>query len=196
MVGSPVFQRCHEGAVVENTMEKLELIKPCIELKASYLELISEFKAAGEKPVPFPLEMPTDDFPGLVKKLREYEEGIGIPEGWVSHSTYWLVKNEKRVVGVSNLRHQLKPALLREGGSIGYGIRPSDRKKGYATLILRETIKEASKRGIRKVLVTCNKLNAASAKAILNNGGQFDSEEYLEPEGWTVQRYWIFPESV
>ncbi|MBU4484959.1 GNAT family N-acetyltransferase [bacterium] len=172
-------------------MEKLELIEPCVEFKSSYLELISEFEDAGKPLVPFLLQLPTDNFSGLIKMLKECEEGIGIQDGWVSHSTYWLVRNKSHIVGVSNLRHKLTPNLRREGGHIGYGIRPSDRRKGYATIILRETVKKAAKRGLKKVLVTCNKDNTGSVKTILNNGGQLDSEEFLEKEGWSVQRYWI-----
>jgi predicted acetyltransferase len=69
---------------------------------------------------------------------------------------------------VSNLRHNLNDNLYICGGHIGYGIRPDQRRKGYATKILKLTLIEAKKKGIENVLVTCNPENLGSVKAILN----------------------------
>jgi predicted acetyltransferase len=101
------------------------------------------------------------------------------------------VDGDEQVVGVSNLRHSLTDALRREGGHIGYGIRPSARRRGYATLILRETLKLARKRGIELALVTCDKGNIGSVKAIQRNGAYFESEELLPGQTDLKQRYWI-----
>lgn len=81
--------------------------------------------------------------------------------------------------------------LSRYGGHIGFGVRPSARRRGHATEILRRTLIEAGKLGIADVLVTCDKDNLASARTILRNGGVLDSEEYMEAHAAVVQRYWI-----
>ncbi|WJH37217.1 GNAT family N-acetyltransferase [Paenibacillus sp. CC-CFT747] len=108
--------------------------------------------------------------------------------GFVEHSTYWLVRGS-RIVGVVNLRHRLNEKLLRIGGHIGYGIRPGERRKGYATAILAMALQKAGERGIQRVLVTCDKDNTGSARTIQKNGGVLESEAW---EGETcVQRYWI-----
>ena len=166
------------------------LEKPSAKWKESYLSLIEEFQNNQEKLVPFVLQFPTDDFDAFLQIFSDAEKGIGVKEGFVPHVTYWLIVDDS-VLGVSNLRLRLNESLLICGGHIGYGVRPSARKKGYATLMLKETLKKARELGIKRCLLTCDKVNAASAKTILNNGGELDSEEILEESGELIQRYWI-----
>jgi predicted acetyltransferase len=101
------------------------------------------------------------------------------------------VENGVRVVGVSSLRLSLNDNLRKDGGNIGYGIRPSARLRGFATLILKETLLKAKVRGITRALVTAEKGNTGSIKTILKNGGVFDSEELLPGYDDVMQRFWI-----
>jgi predicted acetyltransferase len=103
----------------------------------------------------------------------------------------WLVRDQIEVVGVSNIRHSLTPALRREGGCIGYGIRPTSRRQGLGIAILRQSLHRAAELGLSRVLVTCSKQNVASARTIMRNGGVLESEEYLADRDEVVQRYWI-----
>ena len=169
----------------------VELIRPTTTYRESYRELVAEFTAAGDKLVPFTLAFAHDDFEAYLYRLDACARGIGLPDGFVAHSTFWLVRDQAEVVGVSNIRHLLTPALRREGGNIGYGIRPSARRQGLGVTILRESLARASELGVTRVLVTCAKANIASAKAIVRNGGILESEEYLPDRGEIVQRYWI-----
>mgnify|MGYP000819324954 FL=1 len=68
-------------------------------------------------------------------------------------------------------------------------MRPSERRKGYATAVIALALDECRKLGIEKVLMVCNKENTGSAKSIQNNGGVLENE--INVEGETVQRYWI-----
>ena len=77
------------------------------------------------------------------------------------------------------------------GGHIGYGVRPSVRRRGYATEILRLSLVEARSIGIGDVRLTCDQENIASAKSIIKNGGVLDEEAYMAEHGHVVQRYWI-----
>ena len=171
--------------------DSLRLQAPSANLRDSYRSLIAELESAGEKRVPFPLSFPFDDFGALLARLQDNAKGIGLPEGFVPHSTFWLVRNGEEIVGVSNLRHSLTPFLLREGGNIGYGIRPSARRNGYGREILKMTLPEAQALGLSRVLVTCGKPNLGSARIILDNGGVFESEEFSAERDEVVQRYWI-----
>ncbi|MBW3587911.1 MAG: GNAT family N-acetyltransferase [Actinobacteria bacterium] len=164
--------------------------RPQIGLADSYRSLIKEFEENGEELVPFPLTFPNEDFEAFLKRLEASSRGEGIPEGWVPHTTYWLVQDGV-VVAVSNLRHSLTDALRREGGHIGYGVRPSARRRGLATEILKRTLGEARELGLNEVLITCGSTNAGSIRAILNNGGEFLSEEFLPERGEIVKRYRI-----
>lgn len=169
----------------------VSLIAPRRELERSYRSLIGEFTSRGERLVPFTLSFEHEIFDELLKQLSDNARGIGIPEGFVANSSFWLVHDNSEIVGVSNLRHELTPALRLEGGHIGYGIRPSLRRQGYGVEILRQTLSRAKALGLQKVLLTCGKENIASAKSILANGGVLDSEAFYPPRNEVLQRYWI-----
>ena len=93
-------------------------------------------------------------------------------------------------MGAVNIRHYLTDFLLREGGHIGDGIRPSERRKGYATAMIKLALEECKKLGIKRVLLVCDKDNIGSAKSIMNNGGVLENE-FIDAEDKAVQRYWI-----
>jgi predicted acetyltransferase len=94
-------------------------------------------------------------------------------------------------MGVSNLRFSLTDSLKKDGGHIGFSVRPSARRQGFATIILKETLGKARERGIKRALVTAHKGNTGSIRAILKNGGVFDSEELLPGHTDLMQRFWI-----
>jgi predicted acetyltransferase len=92
-------------------------------------------------------------------------------------------------VGAVNIRHYLNDALLLNGGHIGDGVLPSERRKGVATQMIALALEECRKLGISKVLMVCNKENIGSAKSIQKNGGVLENE--IVVDGITEQRYWI-----
>ena len=127
-----------------------------------------------------------EDFAYYLEHL-EYKEP---QEGLVPDSTFFCF-DEKRnlMVGAVNIRHDLNDYLLKYGGHIGDGIRPSERRKGYATEMIRLALEECRELGLTRVLMTCDKNNIGSAKSIIKNGGILENE-VLE-EGSIKQRYWI-----
>ncbi len=172
-------------------MQDVELIAPRADLEASHQSFVEEFRANGDEPVPWVIEERYTSFTEYVDKLNAAAKGLGLPTGWVAHSTYWLVDSHREIVAVSNLRHALTDYLLRWGGHIGYGVRPAMRRKGYATEVLRQTLCRAKALGLRKIRLTCDKENVASARTILRNGGRFDEEEYMPEQHRIVARYWV-----
>ncbi|WEK56032.1 MAG: GNAT family N-acetyltransferase [Candidatus Cohnella colombiensis] len=171
-------------------MNNIKLVKPQIKLESEYLSFYQEWKESGEDMVPWVISKDPSDFREMLKSLSDNEEGVGLQEGWVSDSTFWLINNDNRVLGVVNLRHKLSEFLYNAGGHIGYGIRPSERLKGYATLILKLSIIEAKRLGIEDVLVVCDEWNVGSQKTIIKNGGEPDTD-YVEEDGNVIKRYWI-----
>ena len=112
-------------------------------------------------------------------------------ENHVPSSTFFLLDIDRnRLVGAVNIRHHLNERLLFDGGHIGDGIRPSERRKGYGTEIIRLALLECKKLGIDKVLITCDKDNVGSMKSIINNGGILENE-VVDDSGSVVQRYWV-----
>ncbi|MCR5332980.1 MAG: GNAT family N-acetyltransferase [Bacilli bacterium] len=122
-----------------------------------------------------------------------YLENLELKEaknGKVPDSTFFALDIERNIfVGAINIRHYLNERLLLNGGHIGDGVRPSERRKGYATEIIRLGLIECKKLGITKVLMVCDKDNIGSRKSILNNGGVLENE--IEVDGEIEQRYWI-----
>ncbi len=140
--------------------------------------------------IPWVISKNPANFPAMVQELLDAHNGINIPETWVPDSTYWLVTDNNRIVGAVNIRHRLTEHLFNAGGHIGYGIRPSERRKGYATKLLALSLEKTKELNITKVLVVCDAVNTASEKTILHNGGLRD-DDFTEEDGIIVRRYWI-----
>lgn len=108
----------------------------------------------------------------------------------VPATTYLAIrKSDNKLIGMIQVRHQLNEFLTLFGGHIGYSVRPSERRKGYAKAMLHLALLKCHEMGIDKALVTCDKNNIASAKTILANGGILEDE--VASEGRITQRYWI-----
>jgi predicted acetyltransferase len=131
-----------------------------------------------------------EDFPAYLRGLSDGARGIGLSPGRAPYSTFWLASG-RHLVGRSGLRHHLTPELEDEGGHVGYDIRPSERRKGYGTLILRLTLAEARKLGLNRALLTCDADNVASAKVIEKNGGRLQGQSVSKRSGKLISRYWI-----
>lgn len=166
------------------------LIKPTIELKSEYLSFYQEWLESGEDMIPWVISKDPSDFEEMLQSLWDAEKGENLPEHWVPDSTFWLVNEDRKVIGAVNIRHRLTEQLYNCGGHIGYGIRPSERKKGYATRLLALSLEKAKELGIQKVLVVCDKGNVGSEKTIVNNAGMPDTD-FIEEDGNIVKRFWI-----
>ena len=172
-------------------MNGCRLIVPHADYEASHRTFLEEFAARGEGVVPWIVAEPYETFQGYVAMIEAASRGIGLRDGAVPHSTFWWVGASNEILGVSNLRHRLTDRLAKFGGHIGYGVRPSARRVGNATELLRATLVEARRLGLRRALLTCDKRNVASAKTILRNGGVFEEEEFMPEYDRVVCRYWI-----
>lgn len=170
--------------------EELVLVKP----SEDYLEQIYEYRQEF---------LDNDDSMDGTSSLRRFEN----IEEWLQ----WVAKNENdetcandfvpssqfltirkldnKVVGMVNIRHRLNEHLLNFGGHIGYSIRKSERRKGYAKEQLRLALLEAKNLDINKVLITCDKDNFPSRNTILSANGILENE--IKDEDEIIQRYWI-----
>jgi len=171
--------------------EILKLVEPSFEFKTEFQAMVAEYQAAGEKHYASMYADAIKDFAKYVNKLRNYANGLNLPQDWVRSSTYWLTGNENQILGCARLRYQLNEHLRFHGGHIGYDIQPSQRRKGYGSLILALTLKKASAQGLKKVLLTCNADNKASARIIEKNGGKFASLFIPDWPQKPLRRYWI-----
>ena len=125
-------------------------------------------------------------------KLFSYIDIANVPEGKIPGLTYFFVReDDDRIIGMINIRLALNDFLRNEAGHIGYCIRPTERRKGYGTELLRAGIAVCRRVDMKKIIVTCDKINLGSAGVIRNCGGVLEAELYSEAFGGQIQRYTI-----
>ena len=167
-------------------MEKYYLEKPSLERKLEAIEYIKEHEMANST-------INGSNSLNLFLKESTYEKWLEKNEetenkdyaklvGLVPSATYFTIrKSDNKIVGMVNIRYNLNEYLRKIAGHIGYGIRPSERKKGIAKIQLYLALKESLKVNLNKVMISCEQNNIASEKTILALGGILERIEYDEP---------------
>lgn len=172
----------------------MELIIPSVDYKDSFIAAVHEYQAteSDDRRDIYELDVTAlaQDFYAYVRMLLDQSEGKNLPEGYVPQTTLWLVEGED-FIGRVSIRHSLTEFLLREGGHIGYDIRPSRRNRGYGTKILELALPRARVLGIDRVLVTCSETNTGSRKIIEANGGVLENIVTVADGKPGKMRYWI-----
>ena len=124
--------------------------------------------------------------------LKHGKQGVRRKNEPVSRKDFPLIReNDSRVVGTVNVRWDLNEAMLRFGGHIGYGVRPSERRKGYNKINLFLALKEAKQIGLDRVMIDCSVSNIASDKTIQDLGGILERCEKDPVDGELTNVYWI-----
>lgn len=168
---------------------ELRLVEPSLRDQEAYSEMIREWEAAGEKMEPFVLRMDHSNFAEYLKILHDMKVQPTGAKKTVNSSTYWLVNGSGEVLGAVNIRHRLNEHLLKIGGHIGIGIRPSARRLGYGTRMLEMAMGKAKELGIERLLLTCDEHNDAARKLIEKCGGMLENKTFFS--GKMICRYWI-----
>lgn len=167
----------------------LKIIKYSEIQEPQFIEYIQEWEKNGENAIPSVTNRNNRSFPELLNRWALEETDEVYATGFVPASLFFLTDGNHRILGAIHLRHALNEKLLHQGGHIGYGIRPSERGKGYATLLLKMFLKEKKVRELKKVLITCDDKNIPSFKTIENCSGVLWDK--VEEGGKIVRRYWI-----
>ncbi len=171
-------------------MDRIELIIPSEEYKEQIFEYKDEFIKYGDTLYGTAGLKNADTFEEWYTAIVDNSKVETVKAGHVQATIYLVVrKSDLRLVGMINIRHRLNELLLKFGGHIGYSIRKTERRKGYATEMLKLALEKCRTMNMDKVLITCDKVNIASAKTIINNGGVLENEILEDNE--IVQRYWI-----
>ena len=154
--------------------EKIRLVKPTLERKNEALEYRQEHYDFGEQVI---------NGSELFDKIVSYDEWLEkvvsnasaetVDPNWVLTDTFFAVRvSDNKIVGIVDLRYQLND-FLKDFGNCGYSVRPTERRKGYATEILRQLCFVARKYGLKQLQLSVEKGNVASIKTIKKNGGNY-----------------------
>lgn len=167
------------------------LVAPSPAYKESFIDAVYEYIEENQEPTWHP-EILRERFGEYLLALRQAEsEPLG---GMAPATQYWLVTEAVGYLGEVSLRHHLNDSLKLFGGHIGYKIRPSQRRKGYGSLLCKLAIEKARQRGIRDILITCDEDNTGSRKIIEANGGiLYDRVD--NRRGVLTRRYWIYEDA-
>ena len=173
-----------------------DLGPPTVAVHASFLTAMAEFVAEGRcegdgSMIGYdiatfgPTWNTTEGFDRYVSHLRDevLEETPRLAHHVPSTTLWWI--DGREYLGRISVRHRLTPALHEVGGHIGYDVRPSARRRGHATQMLRQALPWAHRLGIDPALLSCDSANGASRLVIERNGGVIDDERHGK------LRYWV-----
>ena len=173
----------------------MRLVFPCIAYKDKAIEYINEFYEYGSEingSGSLHRYLKESTYENWLKKIINDIDIANIPASKVPALTYFYVREaDDKIIGMINIRLALNEFLRTEGGHIGYSIRPNERRRHYATEMLRAALKVCDVIGIKEVLVSCDKENIASAGVIKNCGGILKHEFYSDSFDEILQMYVI-----
>ncbi len=174
-------------------MEELKLILPTEEYLDQVWDYREEFLTAGSSMDGSGALRRSGTAEEWLVKVRLQADPATVPEGRVQATQFLTVRAlDNRLVGMLQVRHTLDNYLRKFAGHIGYSIRPSERKKGYATEQLRQALVWCREElGLSRVLITCFDTNEASRRTILGAGGVYEGADYEPDEKEMIERYWI-----
>ena len=160
-----------------------------------YLEKIADYREELLKENFMPGCGPLRTTPNLKKWLRKtalYSDKDTVPSDLVVSTQFICIrKSDERLIGMIQVRHSLNDYLMDFGGHIGYSVRPSERKKGYAKEMLRLALGYCKEIGVENVLIACEENNEGSRRTILSNGGVYEETVYEPDKKQNLQKYWI-----
>ncbi len=170
----------------------MKLIEPTAEYARKILAYRREFLEHGDSMDGTGMLRKTDNPYDWIRYSERCKDPATVPQGLVPATQYLFVRQEDdKIVGMIQIRHCFNPYLEQFGGHIGYSVAPSERRKGYAAMMLKMALQKCRELGIGDVLITCVSGNEGSRKTILKNGGIYESTVYEPDEKVNLERYWI-----
>lgn len=173
-------------------MDELKLVYPSMAWRAQALEYVAEHFQAGETELHGSALLEQMNYEAWLEMVTRNRLEATANPNWVPSSTFFALRpSDGKIVGMVDIRHRLNDFLAAFGGHIGYGVRPSERNKGYATEILRLALAYARNcLGLERAMIACYAENEGSWRTIQANGGRLE-REFVHTDTKTVRVYWV-----
>ena len=166
-------------------MHELKLVRPSLEHKPLYEAMMDEWEAFGGRINPRALRRYSE----AQQKSVAYEKWLEwMKEDRETVQDLYFFMDDERILGAISIRYKCSGIY----GHSAYGIRPSERNKGYASQMLSLAMPIMKSYGINPVVLSCAKTNIGSAKTILKSGGKFVEEVMEEDTGEVMQIYYLY----
>lgn len=161
---------------------KLTLVRPTLELKEKALDYRQEHFDNNEMIINgSELLDKTDSYEEWLHSVTDNASLETVNPNWVVTDTFFAIDENEKVIGIIDFRHTLND-FLKDFGNSGYSVRPSERRKGYATEMLRQILIIAKQAGIEELQLSVERDNEPSVKTIVKNGGKYERSFEFEGE--------------
>lgn len=173
-------------------MEEFILTRPASEYASQIVEYRQEFLDAGDSMDGTGPLRRTSNPEEYIQICLDHEDPLKVPSHLVPATQFFFIrKSDNKLVGMIQVRHHFNDYLEKYAGHIGYSVRPSERRKGYAKEMLRMVLPFCREIGIDKVMITCIDGNIGSEKTILANSGVYEYTIHEPDENEDLKRFWI-----
>ena len=160
----------------------IRLVRPTLEHKEKALAYRQEHFDHGESIINgSELLDKTECYEEWLQSIKNNENPETVSPDWIVTDTFFAVDDEDTIIGIIDLRHTLND-FLKDFGNSGYSVRPSQRKKGYATQMLKLILEVAREAGLTELHLSVEKDNIPSIKTIVKNGGVYERSFEFESE--------------
>lgn len=155
----------------------------------NYLEYINEWKENNESIFPSVCEQNGKTYSDWIKSQFPLLNSDTKSKVQAKSETFFLIEDNGYIIGAINLRYDLTPEALKNEGHLSFGVRPAERRKGYAFIMLKQSLNTLRLNRVNKALITTNRDNKAAKNTIKKIGGKLENS--YELNGNVIDRYWI-----
>lgn len=155
----------------------------------NFLEYIKEWKENHESIFPTVCEQNGKTYSDWIKPQFPLLNSETKSKDLIKSETFYLVEDNGYIIGAIDLRYDLTAEVLKHEGHLSFGVRPAERRKGYAFIMLKQSLNALRIHGVNKALITTNRDNKAAKNTIKKIGGKLENS--YEMKGNVIDRYWV-----